>query len=79
MNRLFAAVAISALALSGAAFAADAPAASPALVQKAQAPATTTATPAKPVIGDSQVKKSTSMVKKSDSKASTETTAPVTK
>lgn len=51
MNRLFAAVAISALALSGAAYAADAPT----TVQKAQAPAVTTTSPTK---SDTSVKKS---------------------
>jgi hypothetical protein len=79
MNRLFAAVAISALALSGAAFAADAPSATPAtgsvkapIVQKAQAPATTTTPAAKPVVDDSHAKKS-AVVKKSDKKATTGT------
>ncbi|MBI3513053.1 MAG: hypothetical protein HY060_03170 [Proteobacteria bacterium] len=57
MKRLLASVAISALVLSGAAFAADAPSA----VQKDQAPMATTtnkaATPAKPGVADSQAKK----------------------
>ena len=72
MNRLFAAVAISALALSGAAFAADAPSNSPSLAQSAQAPATTTISPAKP---------KPAIVKKADSKATTGAVsgAPVTK
>ncbi len=67
MNRLFAAVAISALALSGAAFAADAPS----LAQSGQAPATTTS-PAKP---------KPAIVKKADSKPTTGVVsgAPVTK
>jgi opacity protein-like surface antigen len=74
MNRLFAAVAISALALSGAAFAADAPATapvtSPTHVQKAQAPATTKS------MVDDHGKKSTT-VKKSDKKTTgTESAAP---
>ncbi len=65
MKRLFASVAISALALSGAAFAADAPAA----VQKDKAPMAQSATPttpaapsattaAKPTVEDSHAKKS---------------------
>ena len=63
MKRLLASVAISALALSGAAFAADAPTA----VQKDQAPMTSSQTatptapsataPAKPAVVDSQAKK----------------------
>ncbi len=69
MKRLFASVAISALALSGAAFAADAPSA----VQKAQAPVTSSA-PAK--TDDAKAKKPI-VAKKTDKKASATTETPV--
>jgi hypothetical protein len=56
MKRLFAAVAISALTLSTAAFAADT--ATKPVDQKAQTPAVTSpATPAKPMVEDSKAKK----------------------
>jgi hypothetical protein len=61
MKRLLASVAISALALSGAAFAADAPTA----VHKDQAPMAATTAPAKPALDDSHAKKPT-VTKKSD-------------
>lgn len=57
MKRLFAAVAISALTLSSAAFAADTSAVSKPMDQKTQTPAVTSTTPAKPMVEDSKAKK----------------------
>jgi hypothetical protein len=54
MKRLFAAVAISALTLSTAAFAAETPAVQKPVDQKAQAPVTSTTTPAKPMVDETK-------------------------
>lgn len=69
MNRLFAAVAISALALSGAAYAADAPT----TVQKAQAPAVTTTSPTK---SDTTMKKASSHKAEKKAGSSSDTEIP---